>query len=60
MEALKAPLKKGDKVGQLYIKENGKIIRTINLTVNKDIPKANIFELYLQYLKDVVTSNISL
>ncbi len=60
MEALKAPLKKGDKIGQLYIKENGKIIRTINLTVNKDIPKANIFELYLQYLKDVVTSNISL
>ncbi len=60
MEALKAPLKKGEKVGTLDIKENGKVIRTINLTVDKNIKKANILELYLQYLEDVVTGNTSI
>ncbi len=60
MESLKAPLKKGQKVGTLDIKENGKVIRTINLTVDKNVEKANIFELYLQYLEDVVTGNSSI
>ena len=60
MEALTAPLKKGEKVGTLDIKENGKVIRTINLTVDKDIKKANILELYLQYLEDAITGNTSI
>ena len=60
MESLKAPLKKGQKVGTLDIKENGKVVRTINLTVDKNVEKANIFELYLQYLEDVVTGNSSI
>ena len=59
MKALKAPLEKGEKVGSLDIKENGKVIRTINLTVDQDVKKANILELYLQYLKDIVTGNTS-
>ena len=57
---LKAPLKTGDIVGKLNIIENGKTIRTIDLTINKDIKKANIGELYLRYLKDIVTGDITI
>lgn len=57
---LNAPIKKGDVVGKLNIKENGKHIRTIDLTINKDIKKANIGELYLRYIKDILTSEITI
>lgn len=58
LKSLKAPLKKGDNVGTLSIKEKGKVIRKIDLTVDKNVKKANVFELYIRHLKDVVTSNI--
>lgn len=57
---LKAPIKKGDNIGKLNIKENGKIIRTINLTTSKTIQKANIFELYIRYLKEIFTGSITI
>lgn len=57
---LKAPIKKGDVVGKLRIKENGKYIRTIDLTTKSDINKANIGQLYLRYLTDIVTGDISI
>lgn len=57
---LKAPIKKGDVVGNLKIKENGKVIRTIDLTIDKDVKKANIVELYLRNIKDILTGDISI
>ena len=60
LDDLKAPLKKGEKVGVLRIKENGKVIRKIDLTVDKDLKKANILELYLRNLKDIFVSDITL
>ncbi len=57
---LKAPIKKGDVVGKLNIKENGKHIRTIDLTIKEDVKKANIGELYLRYLKDILTGDITI
>ena len=56
---IKAPVKKGTKVGKLTIKQNNKKIRTISLTVDKTVKKANILDLYLRYLKEIVTGNIS-
>ena len=49
---IKAPVKKGEVVGKLILKENGVNTKTIDLTVKEDIEKANIFELYFKYLKD--------
>jgi hypothetical protein len=40
--------------------ENDKVTRTIDLTVEKEVKKANIFELYIRYLKDIITGDISL
>ena len=57
---LKAPLKKGDIVGKLKIQENNKTIRTIDLTVNKNIKKANILELYIRNLKDIFLGEINI
>lgn len=57
---LKAPVKKGEVVGKLKIKENGKYVRTIDLTVKEDVEKANIGELYLRYLEDIFTGDITI
>lgn len=56
---LKAPLKKGDRVGVLNLKEDGKVIRKIDLTVDKDISQINFFELYLRNMKDMILGNVN-
>lgn len=53
VDKIKAPLSKGDVVGKLTLKENGNTIKTVDLTVQEDVSKANIFELYLRYLKQI-------
>lgn len=58
IDNLKAPLKVGDKVGTLIIKEDDKNIREVDITVREDIEKANILELFLRHLEDIVTGNI--
>ena len=57
---LKAPIKKGEVIGNLKIKENGKVIRTIDLTVDKNIKKISLWKLYLRNLKDIFTSSIAI
>ena len=49
LDKITAPVKKGDKVGTLTLKENGKETKTIDLTIKEDIPKANFLELYVRY-----------
>lgn len=56
---LKAPLKKGDKVGVLTLKENDKVIRKIDLTVDKDIHQINFIEMYLRNMKDMILGEIN-
>ncbi len=53
VDKIKAPLSKGDVVGKLTLKENNNVIKTVDLTVQQDVEKANIFELYLRYLKQI-------
>ncbi len=57
---IKAPIKNGDVIGEIAIKENNKIIRRIGVTVNKNIDKANFFELYFRYLKDIFIGDIKI
>lgn len=51
--------KKGDTIGKLIIKENNKIIKKVDLTINKKIKKANILTLYKRYLSNIISGNIS-
>ncbi len=57
---LKASLNKGDIVGKAYIKENNTVIKTINLTVNKSVLKADFINLLLRNIKDIIIGNMKL
>lgn len=57
---LKAPIKKGDNIGNLIIKENGNAVRTLTLTTDKDIPKASFLDLFLRNIKDMIIGNMGL
>lgn len=56
---IKLPIKKGDVVGTLYVKNENKTINEIDLTVHEDVNKCNLFELYLKYLKNIISGNVS-
>ena len=60
LKTLKAPLKIGDNVGTLIIKEDGNSVKTLNLTVDKNVERANFGNLFLRNVKDMVMGNISL
>lgn len=55
---IKAPVEKGDIVGSLTIKEDGKIVNTVDVTVDKSIEKAGFFTIYFRYIRDIVGFNI--
>jgi len=55
---IKAPIKKGDLVGKLLLIENNKVVKKVDLTVKEDVKKANIFELFLRYLKNIFNLNL--
>lgn len=57
LDKVVAPVLIGDVVGKLKVMEDGKKVSEIDLTVAEDIEKANIFELYLRYLKDILTGS---
>lgn len=52
VDKIKAPIKKGDVVGKLTLKENNIEVKTVDLTVKEDVEKANILDLYIRYLKE--------
>ena len=58
IDKIKAPVKVGDKVGILNVKEDGKLVKQVDLTVKEDIKEANILELYIRYLSDLAVGNI--
>ena len=53
---LKAPLKKGTKVGELIFEFEDKKY-TYNLIVNEEVKKASYFKVLINNLKDIVTGN---
>ena len=58
IDNINVPIKKGDIVGKIYVKNNNNIINEVDLTVKEDIEKCNLIELYLKYLKNVLSGNI--
>ncbi|WDV47917.1 D-alanyl-D-alanine carboxypeptidase [Clostridiaceae bacterium M8S5] len=45
-DSLQCPLKKGDKVGELIITMNNKVVGRVDLIIQKDIKKANILDMF--------------
>lgn len=58
LDEIKAPLKKGDVVGTLYVMNNDEVINEVDLTVKEDVEKCNLIELYFKYLKNIISGNI--
>ena len=56
---VKAPIKKGEKVGTVTIKEDGNVISTEDVTVEKSINKAGLFTVYIRHLKDILSINLN-
>ena len=57
-DKVKAPLKKGDKVGTLELTEQGTVIKRLNITVKENIHKANIWDLYKRNFKSIIIGSI--
>ena len=51
--------KVNDLVGSLIIKEDGKKIKTIDLTIKNKIKRASILTLYKRYLENMIVGNIN-
>ena len=52
------PIKKGDVIGKLKFIVKGEKNRYIDVVSNENVDKANIFYLYLNNLKDLVSGNM--
>lgn len=53
------PIKKGEVVGKLEIKEDGKILDTVDVTVSSDLEKIHFLGLFGRYIKDILKGNIA-
>lgn len=60
MDDVNIPVKKGDKVGILQVKEDGKIIGKVEVTVSKDLEKISFIGLLGRYITDIFTGNINI
>lgn len=59
VDTIKAPVKKGEKIGTLYVYDGDKKIKEIGVTVSEDIEKENIFNLFIRNLEDIIIGNLS-
>ena len=60
IDKVKAPVKEGDIVGNLKIKEDENVIREVPITVRESVEKCNLFELYFRHLTDIFIGDVSL
>ena len=58
MDDYKLPIKKGDRVGSLNVYVDGNLYREIDVTFDEDVNKANLFTLYVRYLKKTIAGDI--
>ena len=52
------PIKKGDTIGKLYLKDGSKIVKEVDLVSDQDIKKAGLLKQYLGVISDMISGNI--
>lgn len=55
LDKVKAPIKKGDKVGNLKVYVDGKLKSTVNVTVSKDVKKCSIWTAFKRVFSIIAT-----
>lgn len=58
LDEIKPPVKKGDKVGEVHVYVNNKLLFKKPVTVLEKVLKANLLDLYKTNLKDYLTGDI--
>ena len=53
------PIKKGEKLGTLYLKDNNKTLKEISLITDRNINKASIMKQYLRVVKSFITGIVN-
>lgn len=57
LNKLKSEIKKGEIIGTISVYNDDKLISEVNLTVSENVYRLNIFELFLKYLREIITGN---
>lgn len=57
LDNMKLPIKKGDKIGVLKLKDGNNVVSTVDLTVKKDVEKAGILELYKRSIEMILSGS---
>ena len=55
---IKLPVKKGEVIGKLLVKDNSEIIKEIDLVSNNDMEKKGFINLFLNILKSIFTGEM--
>ena len=55
---IKLPIKNGDVIGKLLVKDNGNIIRQVNLVSSTDMKKRGFFDLWFNVVKSIFTGDL--
>lgn len=58
LNKIKLPIKKGEVVGELRLKNGNKVVSKVPLTVKRDAQKASILELYKRSIKSMLSGSI--
>lgn len=58
LDKIKLPIKSGDKIGTLKLKDGNKVISKVDLTVKEDALKASILELYKRSIKSILSGSM--
>mgnify|MGYP004629365193 FL=1 len=58
LNKIKLPIKKGQEIGTLKLKDGNKVINEVSLTVKEDVKKASIIELYKRSITSVLSGNM--
>lgn len=59
-KTITAPIKKGEQVGELILEVDGEEKRTVPLTVQESIEKANLLEVYLNHVKSMLSGDLEI
>jgi D-alanyl-D-alanine carboxypeptidase (penicillin-binding protein 5/6) len=59
-QRIKAPLKKGDKIGQIKIYKGNLLLKSVDIVIDRDVEKASFFQMTFRVMRGMVNSIHSL
>lgn len=60
IDRIRAPLKKGEKIGQIKVYKGNLLLKSTDIVVDRDVEKASFFQMVLRIIKQLVLSIINM